>query len=214
VHPFTVTILNTNLITTGECTAGKPCLMGAGNGSCDHNKTNSPLPIHKPVRFKLTVLYQNIGADDITITVDPDIQPEFEIYTCSGLQTSIKITDKNYDQYAIDFNNDGINETVIPNSNNQTANHSYGVASTFNISVKGKDLNAANNCSAKILPFTSLAVLPTPQLNALTILDASSIQLDFTPQQNIQYKLEIAVNNGYHVSTISNAVWREYAYHS
>ncbi|MBP9926076.1 MAG: gliding motility-associated C-terminal domain-containing protein [Cyclobacteriaceae bacterium] len=193
--PFTVTILNTNLITTGECTAGKPCLMGAGNGTAPQ-QNQFTLTYPQAGTFKLTVLYQNIGADDITITVDPDIQPEFEIYTCSGLQTSIKITDKNYDQYAIDFNNDGINETVIPNSNNQTANHSYGVASTFNISVKGKDLNAANNCSAKILPFTSLAVLPTPQLNALTILDASSIQLNFTPQQNIQYKLEIAVNNG------------------
>lgn len=192
--PFTVTILTTNLITTGECTAGKPCLMSAGNGT-PQQQNQFTITYPQAGTFTLAVLYQSIGADDIVITVDPNIQPEFEIYTCSGLQTSIKITDKNYDQYSIDFNNDGIIETVIPNSNNQTATHSYGIASTFNISVKGKDSNAANNCAAKVLPFTSLLTLPVPQITKLTAIDATSLQLDFTPQQNILYKLEIAVNN-------------------
>lgn len=192
--PFTVTILTTNLITTGECTAGKPCLMSAGNGT-PQQQNQFTITYPQAGTFTLSVLYQSIGADDIVITVDQNIQPAFEIYTCSGLQTSIKITDKNYDQYSIDFNNDGIVETVIPNSNNQTATHSYGIASTFNISVKGKDINAANNCAAKVLPFTSLLTLPVPQITKLTALDATSLQLDFTPQQNILYKLEIAVNN-------------------
>ncbi|MEQ1585997.1 MAG: gliding motility-associated C-terminal domain-containing protein [Cyclobacteriaceae bacterium] len=192
--PFTVTILTTNLITTGECTAGKPCLMSAGNGT-PQQQNQFTITYPQAGTFTLAVLYQSIGADDIVITVDPDIQPEFEIYTCSGLQTSIKITDKTYDQYSIDFTNDGIVETVIPNGNNQTATHNYGIASTFNISVKGKDINAANNCAAKVLPFTSLLTLPVPQITKLTALDATSVKLDFTPQQNILYKLEIAVNN-------------------
>ncbi|MBL7870756.1 MAG: gliding motility-associated C-terminal domain-containing protein [Cyclobacteriaceae bacterium] len=192
--PFTVTIQDANLITSGECTAGKPCLMSAGNGTAQQ-QNQFTITYPQAGTFTLSVLYQSIGADDIVITVDPDIQPEFEVYTCSGLRTSIKIIDKNYDQYSIDFQNDGIPETVIPNSNNQTATHNYGVASTFNISVKGKDINAANNCSAKVLPFTSLATLPVPQIAALTAIDASSVKLDFNPQQNIQYKLEIAVNN-------------------
>jgi gliding motility-associated-like protein len=192
--PFTVTIQDANLITTGECTAGKPCLMSAGDGTAQQ-QNQFTITYPQAGTYTLSVLYQSIGADDIVITVDPDIQPEFEVYTCSGLQTSIKITDKNYDQYTIDFQNDGIPETVIPNSNNQTATHNYGVASTFNISVKGKDVNAANNCTAKILPFTSLATLPVPQISTLTVVDATSVKLDFIPQQNIQYKLEIAVNN-------------------
>jgi len=192
--PFTVTILNTNLITTGECTAGRPCLMSAGNGT-PQQQNQFVITYPQAGTFTLVVLYQNQGADDIVITVDPNIQPEFEIYTCSGLQNSVKITDKNYDQYSIDFNNDGIIETVIPNSNNQTATHSYGIASTFNISVKGKDINAANNCAAKVLPFTSLLTLPVPQITKLTAVDPTSLKLDFTPQQNILYKLEIAVNN-------------------
>jgi len=192
--PLTVAILSTNLITTGECTAGKPCLMSAGDGTAQQ-QNQFTITYPQAGTFTLSVLYQSIGADDITITVDQNIQPEFEVYTCSGLRTSIKITDKNYDQYTIDFQNDGTPEIVIPNSNNQTATHNYGVAANFNISVKGKDINAANNCSAKVLPFTSLLTLPVPQINTLTAVDASSIKLDFTPQQNIQYKLEIAVNN-------------------
>jgi gliding motility-associated-like protein len=145
--------------------------------------------------FKLSVLYQSIGADDITITVDPNIEPEFEVYTCAGLQTSIKITDKNYDQYQIDFNNDGVNENVIPNSNNQTATHNYGAAGNYNISVKGKNLNSANNCNAEINAFTALTTLPVPQINTLTVQTSTDLEVAFTPQTNIQYKLEIAVNN-------------------
>ncbi|MBK7651659.1 MAG: hypothetical protein IPJ20_14280 [Flammeovirgaceae bacterium] len=64
--------------------------MGAGNGTAPQ-QNQFTLTYPQAGTFKLTVLYQNIGADDITITVDPDIQPEFEIYTCSGLQTSIKL---------------------------------------------------------------------------------------------------------------------------
>lgn len=192
--PFTVTILDTNLITSGECTAGKPCLMSAGNGTAQQQ---NQFVITYPTAgtFTLSVLYQSIGADDITITVDPNIQPEFEIYTCAGLGASIKITDKTYDQYQIDFNNDGTLETIIPNSNNQTAMHNYGVAGNFNISVRGRDINSANNCTAKVLPFTSLVTLPVPQITTLAAVDATSLKLDFNAQPNIQYKLEIAVNN-------------------
>jgi gliding motility-associated-like protein len=192
--PFTVTILDTNLITTGECTAGKPCLMTAGNNTpAQQNQFTITYP--QAGTFTLTVLYQSIGADDITITVDPNIAPEFEVYTCAGLKTSIKITDKNYDQYFIDFNNDGTNEAAIPNSNNQVATYTYGSAGNYNISVKGRDLNSADNCQAKILPFSAIATLPVPQLITLAALDATRVKADFNPQTNIQYKLEIAVNN-------------------
>ena len=192
--PFTVTILDTNVITTGECTAGKPCLMSAGNNTpAQQNQFTIIYP--QAGTFKLSVLYQNIGVDDISITVDPNIQPEFEVYTCSGLQTSIKITDKNYDQYYIDFNSDGISEIVIPNSNNQTASHNYGVTGNFNISIRGKDVNSADNCDSKVQAFTSLVTLPVPQITTLTAIDPSKLQIDFTPLTNIQFKLEIAVNN-------------------
>lgn len=192
--PLTVTILDTNLITTGECTAGKPCLMSADtNAPQQQNQFTIVYP--QSGIFKLSVLYQNIGADDITIVVDPNIQPEFEVYTCSGLQTSIKITDKSYDQYYVDFNSDGTSEVAMPNSNNQTATHNYGIAGNFNISIRGRDVNSADNCNAKVQAFTSLATLPVPEITTLTAVDASQLELDFTPITNVQFKLEIAVNN-------------------
>jgi gliding motility-associated-like protein len=192
--PFTVTILDTNLITTGECTVSKPCLMRADtNAPPQPNQFTILYP--QAGTFKLSILYQNIGADDITVVVDPNVQPAFEVYTCSGLQTSIKITDKSYDQYYVDFNNDGISEVVMPNSNNQTATHNYGVAGNFNISIRGKDVNAADNCNAEVQAFTSMATLPVPKITTLTALDASQLKIDFTAITNVQFKLEIAVNN-------------------
>lgn len=192
--PFTVTILDTNLITTGECVPGRDCLMSAGNGTPPQpNKFTIIYP--QAGTYLLSILYTSIGTDDITITVEENIQPEFEIYSCAGLKTSIKITNKSYDQYFIDFNNDGAIEVSMPNGNNQTASHTYNAAGVFNISVKGKDMNAANNCNAKVQPFTALTTLPVPQLSALTAVDETNLKLDYIPQANIQYKLEIAVNN-------------------
>jgi hypothetical protein len=147
-----------------------------------------------PGTYKLSVLYQSIGADDITITVDPNIKPAFEIYSCANSQVQIKITNKDYDQYSIDFG-DGTAVIQIPSSNNQTQNHAYASAGNRNISVRGKDLNAANNCNAEVLPFTAITTLPTPRINTLTAVDAASIKLDFTNQTNILYRTEIAVNN-------------------
>jgi len=192
--PLTVTILDANLVTTGECTSGKPCLMSADTNS-PQQQNQFTIVYPQAGTFKLSVLYQSIGADDIIITVDPNIQPEFEVYTCSALQTSIRITDKTYDQYYVDFDSDGVNEVAMPNSNNQTATHNYGAAGNFNIRVKGKDLNSADNCNAKVQAFTSVATLPVPQINTLTVIDATQLKIDFTPFTNVQFKLEIAVNN-------------------
>jgi len=191
--PFTINITNTNLITTGECTGLNPCLMDyQGNGTQQQNIFTFIYPTAGT--FKLSVLYQSIGADDITITVDPNIQPAFEVYTCSNSQVSIKVTDKNYDQYSIDFG-DGSPVVQIPFSNNQVAQRSYASNGTFNISVRGRKLNAANNCNSLVKSFQAVTALPISQISALTAVDASTLKLDFTPLPNIQYRLEIAVNS-------------------
>ena len=191
--PFTINITNTNLITTGECTGLNPCLMDyQGNGTQQQNIFTFIYPTAGT--FKLSVLYQSIGADDITITVDPNIQPAFEVYTCSNSQVSIKVTDKNYDQYSINFG-DGSPVVQIPFSNNQVAQRSYASNGAFNISVRGRKLNAANNCNSLTQPFQAITTLPVSQITALTAVDASTLKLDFAQLPNIQYKLEIAVNS-------------------
>ncbi len=192
--PFTVTITDTNLITTGDCTPGKPCEMDfEGKGQQQNLFTYT---YTTPGTFKLSILYQSIGADDITITVDPNIQPAFDIYSCAGDKVQVKVTDNNYDQYVIDFQNDGTPETVIPYTANAVATFSYGSAGSKSINIRGRDLNSADNCTAKIQSFTAIAALPATTINTLTAVDAANIKLDFSTQANIQYRSEIGVNSG------------------
>jgi gliding motility-associated-like protein len=192
--PLTITL--TNLL-VGDCSPGKPCVMDyEGNNTQLQNQfTHTYTTVGT---FKLSVIYQSIGADDITITVDPNPQPNFEIYACAASQASIRVVDNNYDQYVINFNSDQDNvpEFTLPFSNNiSTPSYTYVPAGTHVASVRGRRLNSADNCTAKTQSFTTLAVLPTPALNTLTALDATSVKLDFTAAANISYRLEIAVNN-------------------
>jgi gliding motility-associated-like protein len=195
--PLTITITDANLITTGECTPGKPCLMDyQGNNSQQQNLFT--FTYSTPGTYKLSVLYQSIGADDITITVVENTQPSFEIYSCAGNKVSLKVNDNKYQQYVIDFNNDGTPESTQPFSNSITAQHSYAAAGTFNIGVRGRYLissGSSDNCTAKVQSFTPLNVLPTPSISTLTAIDATSLKLDYTLQSHIQQRLEIAVNN-------------------
>lgn len=189
-----LTINLTNLL-AGDCTPGQPCTMTFGDNTPAVQNTF----VHTyttPGAYTLTVLYQSIGSDDIVITVDQNIQPNFEIYSCSGNRAAIKVTDNHYDQYVIDFTNDGTPEFVLPFSNNIiTPSFTYAPAGTYTPSVRGRDLNSADNCAANVLTISTLATLPTPVINTLTSIDASSIKLDFTTAPHILYRLEVALNN-------------------
>jgi gliding motility-associated-like protein len=190
--PLTITITNANLITTGECTPGKPCLMDyEGNGTQQQNTFTYTYATAGT--FKLSVLYQSIGADDITVTVLPNIQPAFQIYSCSNDGVYIKVTDKSYDQYFIDFG-DGSPVVGIPFSNNQVSSHTYPGSNSYNIGIHGKDLNAADNCNALVQNFNAIVTLPTPKINTLTALDASRLSLTFSAAPHLDLHLEIAIN--------------------
>src|SRR5258708_13593269 len=106
---------------TGTCTPGvSPCAIDYGDGTA--LQTNPPLPItHTYTTAKtylLKVIYQSLPQqqDDLTITVDPSIQPNFEIYACAGAKATIKVVDSNYDQYVIDYKNNRTQEPILPYS--------------------------------------------------------------------------------------------------
>lgn len=190
--PLTVTI--TNLL-AGECTAGKPCTMTFGDNTPSQQLQFTHV-YTTPGTYTLSILYGSIGSDDIVITVDQNVQPNFEIYSCSGNRAAIKVTDNNYDQYVIDFTNDGTPEFILPFSNNiLTPSFTYVPAGTYTPSVRGRDLQSADNCAAKVQSITTLATLPTPSLNKITSVDATKIDLEFTTATNILYRLEVAINN-------------------
>lgn len=192
--PFTITITDANLITTGQCTAGTPCLMDfQGNGTTSPNQFSFTYPT--PGTYKLSVLYQSIGADDITVTVTENVDPIYQVYTCVGNGVTVKVTEKFYDTYSIDFDNNGTPETVIPSGNNAVATFTYPTNGAQTIAVQGRNSNAANNCKIRTESYTTPATLTAPTITTMTAVDANNLKLDFTLAPQVLYKLEIAVNN-------------------
>lgn len=187
--------INLSNLLAGECTGAKPCSMTFGdNTPAAQNQFTHTYTV--PGTYTLSVLYQSIGSDDIVITVDQNLQPNFEIYACSGNRATIKVVDNKYDQYVIDFNNDATPEYILPFSNNiVTPPYSYAPAGTYTMAVRGRDLSSADNCTAKTQSFTTLPALTAPTLDKLVSVDASNITLDFTTVQHVQYRLEAALNN-------------------
>jgi hypothetical protein len=98
--PLTVTIIDTNLITTGDCTAGKPCEMNYEGTGQQNTFTYTYIT---PGIFKLSVLYQSIGSDDISITVkdcDPPctsspITVSSSLTICVGASTTLTASGAN-----------------------------------------------------------------------------------------------------------------------
>ena len=196
--PFTVTITDTNLETTDECTADHPCNMDSGDGDKQQNKFT--FTYNTPGTYTLSVLYQSIGADDITITVNENTDPVFEVYTCVGNQVSLKVTDKTYDTFIIDFDNNGVDDKTIASGNNAVASFDYGAAGyppggTYDIAVRGKNQNSADNCKVLTENYVTRTSLPQPSINIMTAVDANNLSLDMTTEPHILYKLEIAINN-------------------
>jgi gliding motility-associated-like protein len=193
--PFTINI--TSLI-EGGCTETRPCIM-------DFLGSPPPYPTNKfeytydsPGTYTLTVYdnSQNPTSDDITITVDPDIQPDFELYSCSSNGVSIRITDTNYQEYFVDFG-DGSPVVTVPASANPVAQHSYASAGNFNVSVRGEKNNAAPNCTPRVKVFQAIdpLQLPAPSFTQLRAVNESTIDLSFPSETNILYRLEIAQNS-------------------
>jgi len=188
--PLTVTL--TNLL-AGNCNGANPCSMDfEGKGQQTLNLFT--FQYNTPGVYNLQVLYQGQGADNITITVVKNIEPNFEIYSCANSDVTIKVLEKSYQQLVINFN-DGGPEVFIPSGNNATAYNDYATPGNKTIAVRGLNLSSADNCDSKVQTFNALPSLPAPTINKLTTLDKARIQLDFSTQPHIQYRLEIAVNS-------------------
>ncbi|MBX2965865.1 MAG: gliding motility-associated C-terminal domain-containing protein [Cyclobacteriaceae bacterium] len=192
--PLTVTIIDTDLQGTGPCTGTNPCDISWGDGSVQQQNVFTHV-YTQPGTYTLRLLHQNVGApDEIQIVVTPNIQPTFNVFTCSGNEVQVRVTDTNYDAYIINFN-DGSPEVQVPKGSLATANHTYASSGNKNISVRGKDVNADDNCGSNTQIVEALTTLPAPFINQLNVINADRIDLNFAGANNIQYRLEIATNN-------------------
>jgi gliding motility-associated-like protein len=150
---------------------------------------------NQPGTYTLRILFQTLGFDDITITVAPNVQPTFQIYSCTGNSSQLTVTDTNYDEYVVNYN-DGSPNVVLPKGSLAKDSHTFATAGNKLVSVHGRNAGSDDNCTARNWAITAMPTLPTPTINLLQVLDATSLRLDFTAQQNILYKLEMATNAG------------------
>jgi len=172
-----------------------------GSNSCDmdfegNNQYQNLALTHtytQPGTYTLTIIFQASGTDQITITVKPNIEPAFDIYSCGNQEAQIKITDTNYDSYRIDYN-DGSSEVPVPSGSLARDNHTFPANGLYTIGVRGINNDAADNCATKT-DTLNVRPLTATRFQQLEAVDASHIKLDFAPNYHVQQRLFIAINN-------------------
>ena len=180
----------------------KPPSVCNGASGCDMDYENNggfrqnifSYTYSQPGTYTLRILFQTGGFDQITIVVTPNTQPAFEIYSCGGNETQVKVTDTNYNQYIINYN-DGSPDVLVPSGSLAKDNHVFATSGNKTITVRGRNLSADDNCNPANQSVNAIAVLPAPTISQLAVLDNARIQLDFINQPTILYKLEISTNS-------------------
>lgn len=175
------------------CNGANPCDMDFENNNQFQSLTFSHT-YTQPGTYTLRILFQTSGFDQITIVVTPNTQPAFEVYSCGGNETQVKVTDTDYNQYVINYN-DGSPDVVVPSGSLAKDNHTFASSGNKTITVRGRNLSADDNCNPMNQTVNAVLTLPAPSIPRLIVLDNAQIQLDFNNQSNILYKLEIATNS-------------------
>jgi gliding motility-associated-like protein len=192
--PFTVTIVRTDLVTTPDplvCNGSTPCDMNWGDGTPVIQNDFSHV-YAQPGTYTLSANYQTNGPDDIVITVLPNPQPSFNIYTCNNNLAQVEITDNAYDSYIIDFNGQSQVPTPVGAS---PVNFNFGSAGDKFISVRGRYTNGADNCTP-LQKDVRIENLIAPTIDLLAVNSPTDINLEFTSRQHTFYRLEIGPDGG------------------
>lgn len=189
--PLTITVTPEPLF---PCDNSNPCAAFYENPVNSEPLINPPFThtYAQPGTYTLKILRSTL-YDSIKIEVVPNITPQFEVYSCGNYEVSVKINDTNFDEYVVNYNDGSPLITVAPLG---THNYTYASSTAQTITVRGRDLNAADNCNQSGIIVTPLMTLPQPTITLLEVLDNSTVRLVFDTQPNIQYKLGIATNNG------------------
>jgi len=185
--------INVTIRPPNVCNGASPCEMDFENNS-GFQQNIFTHTYTQPGTYTFRLLFQTSGFDQITIVVTPNVQPAFEVYSCGGNGAQVKVTDTNYSQYVINYN-DGSPIVVVPSGSLAKDTHAFASSGNKTITVRGRNLNADDNCNPMNQSVNAVATLPTPTITQLRVLDNASIQLDYNNQQNILYKLQIATNS-------------------
>ena len=203
--PFTVTA--TSLVDCGGACAYD--FLGNGlNGSTDDfiAGSSASFTYSTPGKFKLMFCSANncVTKDEIEIEIVANIAPEFDIYTCNSNAVQVKVVDTNYNQYVINYS-DGSSSTV-PSGSLAKDNHTFTDGSgAKTIGIRGRNLNAADNCTTNTKSFTAVASIPAPAINSLRTISETALDLQYTLPQNVLGRLDIGINNNSTFQQIKNA---------
>ncbi len=192
--PFTVRV------TALECdgAVGSPsCTLISGNGISQSLTTQTTIiPYNDAGNFTLKIIFGSDPHELLDIQVFPNIQPTFEMYACEGNKVSVKITDTNYDQYIINYD-DGNSATI---SSLAKDDHTFVVPpASRTVSVRGENTDSAPNCSPQVQTIDVTPNLQPAFISELEVLSASKIKLEYNTspvsnEVNTQYRLYIATN--------------------
>jgi gliding motility-associated-like protein len=116
------------------------------------------------------------------------------LYSCAGNQVSVNVTDVAYQQYVISYD-DGTS-VVVPSGSLAKDTHAFAAGGNHSVTVRGRNLNAADNCNSAVEVINVLSTLPPSSITQLSVVDNASIQLTLNTQPNILYRLEISTNGG------------------
>lgn len=196
--PLTV---NVTIIPPNVCSPGVPCEFFYETNPIQNVFSHQ---YTQPGTYTLRVLFQaGVPIDQITITVLPNTPPEFEIYSCGNNSVQVKVTDTNYNQYVINYN-DGSPDVVVPSGNLAFSTHTYASSGNKTITVRGRNLGADDNCNPASKVVNAVVTLPVPTITLLTVLNDRDIQLDFNSLPNILYRLQIAQNSATAFQNLQN----------
>jgi hypothetical protein len=120
--------INVTIRPPNVCNGASPCEMDYENNSGFQQK-RLHLYLHATRNIYLRLLFQTSGFDQITIVVTPNVQPAFEVYSCGGNGAQVKVTDTNYSQYVINYN-DGSPIVVVPSGSLAKDTHAFALTGT------------------------------------------------------------------------------------
>lgn len=184
---------------TCDCVNSCTCdiIFGDGSGndtfSYSYNTTGT---------YRLEVIFPNpTPSDFIDIVVTDNEAPNFDVFSCSGNTARIDVQDNQYDNYAIDF---GDGTSILVPTGGANPQHTYANSTPRTISVQGVDNNALDNCPVATTNFTPINLLPNLTIEQLNILNESDLELVYSADENISYRLEIQVNGNGNFNFIKN----------
>ena len=193
--PFTVTPTNLlggggsiqynydNTLNPGDCTGNYQadpfsCTNGSYTNAIDFTYTT-------PGDYYLVQLNGNAPDGNkvsyIKITVIEAIEPTFNVFACTNNEVFLDIdfTQDSYDSYSIDFGDGSPIQTINKATDSNELPYTYAAAGTYNVNVQGLASGNATNCSGFTESITTLDSSPTPVINSLEVLDATTLEINY-----------------------------------